>query len=391
MRGAKQQRNPTEGLLSCALMLCVVGCGSRDELPGGPCPQDQEPACARPRGCAMPELVDAVCTDDGWSCGAAAFVLPDKPSAQSEPCTPLLDSLEILDEAPVSISDGEECRWLLSQATTSEGQQIENVLLPLSSLPICATLPPVETLTSVVGVPSSASYVRGSNAIDAPSGETYLLERGWIFDDTAPFGVRGVGTGLALSGDGPIGALDDWTFSEMEDFGDAALATEAFAYVYGCPGPPDFLVEACYVARSPWSSVHESNAWQRWSSAGWGNGPAERVFDSGPHRGPVFEAPDGSGFVHLFVAGFGDRIEIQRAEAPEGPWTTPTTFVVCNLPLTDPDAFCAGPAVHLEMTDPRTPDVVHVSYSIGSLAPNASDLRKTQPASYSVHLVAAQL
>jgi hypothetical protein len=88
------------------------------------------------------------------------------------------------------------------------------------------------------------------------------------------------------------------------------------------------------------------------------------------------------GFLHVYAIGFGREILATRAPAPEGPWSAPSVLLPCELPPDDPGAYCAGPAVQLQLYDPLYPGVLAVSYSVGTTASDGETRRRADPAAY---------
>ena len=87
-------------------------------------------------------------------------------------------------------------------------------------------------------------------------------------------------------------------------------------------------------------------------------------------------------YIMLFAYGFGDTIHMRTATALEGPWTEPTFLAACDLPKDDPDAFCATPALHLELMADWRPNELVVSYEVGTTAQDQEERRQRDRLAY---------
>jgi hypothetical protein len=77
--------------------------------------------------------------------------------------------------------------------------------------------------------------------------------------------------------------------------------------------------------------------------------------------------PVSSGFRHVYIPDFGSTLQTDDATDPTGPWKAGPNLATCDLPIADdPNAFCAGPIVHLELADPTRPGELPISYGVGS-------------------------
>jgi hypothetical protein len=357
------------------LGLLLGGCYAAHRAPGDPVPcAEAPPLCtARPAPCAPRALVAAVCEEEVWRCPAGAA--PYAPPWADDVCLPLAGAgptmVDGVHDAPVALPLGDRCVW----AVPSEDGTALGVM---DVGPSCAALGPLAPLE--VAAAAGFDYLAVQQALELPGGPAALV-RGWRFDALAPFGVRAVGAGIAPIDGAGLGSPLPWLFGEDTDLGDAAVLDGGFVYAYGCPGAPRWLVEDCVVGRAPVERAREPAAWSILGDGGWGAGAPVVVFGSGPHRGPVLADPRG-GFVHVYAAGFGGSVEIARSGRPEGPWSGPTTLLACELPAADPNSYCAGPIVHLELFDPLRPDEIVVSYAIGTTAPDGPARRAADPLAY---------
>ncbi|UJR80086.1 DUF4185 domain-containing protein [Sandaracinus amylolyticus] len=374
----------------CIVVLALAsGCHAShqrvDDAGATACDPTTRPTCVtRAAPCDPLQLVPPLCDEPtlAWSCpeGAREHVAPWR----SDRCLPLEGTADIVHEAPIAVPQGDRCAWWLP-ALEHEGEARAHLLVDVADG--CDALALPASLEPAIETPEGADIVGVQAAIDGPR----LLVRGWVLDPAGGFGVTALGVGFARR-EGARFVVPAWLFDpDTEDFGDAAITDGDHVYAYGCPGPPEWLEEDCFVARAPRDAIDDRTAWRTLGERGWGEGAARRVFGSGPHRGPVVRDPRGRGFLHVYAIGFGDRLEIQRADHPEGPWSAPRPLIDCELPEGDPDAYCAGPGIHVELFDPLRPDELVVSYSIGTLSPDGPERRARDPRGYWARVVRASL
>lgn len=356
---------------------------------GVACDPDARPLCAAREGpCEPLVLVEARCELATWSCpdGASAY----EPPWTEDLCLPLRGRVDPIfadgvHEAPVPVPIGETCAWVLP---------LDRGTLPIdlvasASARRCADIPlPGAPIADLEG---DLDYAAIQAAITLHDRSVRVLARGWAYDPSAPFGVRGLGAGLGRVIGDRIAIDDRWLFREDLELGDAAVVHEGFAYAYGCPGAPTWLEEDCIVGRAPLDRVDDPSAWSVLGTAGWGMGDPARVFGSGPHRSSVVRDPRGRGFLHVFAIGFGRELQFQWAPAPEGPFTGDTVLAPCELPPDDPGAYCAGPVVHRELLDPLAPGVLVVGYSVGTTSEDGAERRARDPDGYWPRIVRVPL
>lgn len=265
------------------------------------------------------------------------------------------------------------CMWVFPSADSASG------LVAVPTAARCADLAaPVPITVEAL----DADYLALQAAFYDAHGATRVLVRGWRFDPLVGYGVRAVGVGLGRMSQQAITLDSPWLFGDDLDLGDAALVYEGHLYAYGCPGAPHGLEEDCIVGRARLADIDSPAAWLTYGSGGWGVGSPQRVFGSGPHRGPVVRDPAGAGFLHAYAIGFGSTLELTRAERPEGPWQSGQTLLRCTLPRDDPGAYCAGPIVHLELHDPTRPHELVVTYSVGTTSADGERRRLAAPRAY---------
>lgn len=358
---------------SLLLVLCA-GCYASHERPAEPlpCTEAPPPCVTRSRPCDALALVAAECVGDVWQCPAGSE--PYAAPWSDDVCLPLAGAgpslTDGVHEAPVPVPIGEACAWVFP---TDGGAALGFV----DVAPSCGEL---GGLAPLAVEPTGFDYLAVQQALALPGGPAVLV-RGWAFDAAAPFGVRGVGAGLSPVTGASLGSPLPWIFGDGDDLADAAVLDGDFVYAYGCPGTPTWVVEDCIVGRALAADARDASAWSILGDGGWGEGAPVVVFGSGPHRGPVVRDPRG-GFVHVYAAGFGRSIEITRADRPQGPWSPPTTLLACDVPPDDPDSYCAGPIVHLELFDPLHPNRIVLSYAIGTTAPDGLERRTADPLAY---------
>lgn len=391
VRSVRSMRSPRSCLRLALWTLAVVigsGCYLSHEsdtpavhIEPGPCGPSGPPRCiVSDSPCAPPHAVDALCVVDQWACprGARVYQRP----WLDDMCTPLLDEVDPfvdgVHDAPVPVAIDEQCQWLVP--FSGPGVMTPNHA-PARSGRACDEVELVTT-APIVDVPDPSVFVGIQASVLDANGDVRPLVRGWRYDPLAAFGVRGLGVGFATVAAGRVEVGGAWLFGEDLDLGDAALRFDGHVYAYGCPGTPGALEEDCIVGRAPVADMDDPRAWRLFGDDGWTTGAASRVFGSGPHRGPVFADPRGDGFVHIYAIGFGSTLEIVRAPAPQGPWSSATTLAPCELPADDPHAYCAGPVVYLELWDPFARDELIVGYSIGTTAEDGDRLRAADPHGY---------
>jgi hypothetical protein len=373
--------------------LVLSGCYASHERPRDAGPMPDAPTCdpstmprcmRRDAPCEPWRLVDAECALLAWQCPPGAR--PYAPPWTSDTCLPFGDESifgDGVNESPVVVPVGDACTWVFPLERDGAIR-----LVAADVHESCETLGPPSG--PIEDVPAPGTYVSLGSAIETPGG-TRLLARAWQFDAAAPFGVRALGVELGRV-DGPRLAFDGpFLFDGATDLGDAALIDGDFVYAYGCPGEPHELEEDCIVGRAHIDAIDDAAAWSVLGDEGWGIGEPVRVFGGGPHRSAVVPDPRGAGFVHVYAIGFGDELLFDVASRPEGPWSAPSTLAPCILPADDPGAYCGGPQVHRELTDPLDPGAIVVSYSIGTTSEDQAERRARDPRGYWPHVVRLRL
>jgi hypothetical protein len=252
--------------------------------------------------------------------------------------------------------------WIAEEARI-DGRDERNVALtadldaPFGTCPKRATS--IKTDVVVRETAGASVQITGGYRL---GGRTRVLYRWFRNDPESPFGVRHVGSGVASFAGDRILLPSTPRFTPDLDLGDASLVLGDRVFVWGCPGPPDFLTERCVVGRLDASDRMELFTGSNWVASVRGS-DGKTVFDAGPWISSVTRS--GDALRHVFAVGFGSDLQVHTASAPEGPWSSASSLARCALP-DDPKAFCAGPVVHEELADPTRPGELVVTYGVGT-------------------------
>lgn len=355
--------------------------------PDAPCARLTPPRCVeRSDGpCSPWQSTAAVCSGERWVCPPGS--MPPRPPPIATGCRLYVDGVPGPHETITPMPIDGRCAWVLDQIERPDGTR---VFSPATWAPDDLSACPIapewvegapESLLALEGAPPGALPQLGEPF--SAGGALHVPIRMFVLDPDAPFGVRPDGVWLATLDVArrrfvsPVGAF----FEDRLDLGDATATDDGFAYAYGCPGVPDFLVENCIVARAPLERVRDPIAWSPWDGTAFRPGAAmpARVFGSGPWRSSVVRDPRHPGWLHVYAAGFARELRIASAPRPEGPWSADVFLAPCGLPADDPESFCAGPTVHLEYVDLADPTLLVVSHGVGSLGtPGPGDPHRTR-------------
>lgn len=389
---AANMRPFTFSIASLALAGCYASHGrpmpapDAGAVPDAPTcdPASRLPCARRASPCDTLVLEEAECVGLVWQCreGAAPYARP----WADDHCLPLRDAPLFADgvhESPVPVPIGDSCTWVFPYADASGSVQ----LLGVASATSCTTLgAPREPID---GPHDPGTYVNVQAAIGTAEG-TRVLSRAWAFDASSYGGVRSLGVQLGRV-EGDLLAFDGALVFADVDLGDAALVEGDLVYAYGHVPGATGLEADMMVGRAPLASIDDRSAWTVLGTGGWGVGDPLAVFGSGPHRSAVVHDPRGTGYLHVYAAGFGRELRLHTAAAPEGPWSSSTLLAPCELPPDDPGAYCAGPQVHRELIDPMDPGAIVVSYSVGSTSEDQDARRAADPDAYWPRIVRLRL
>jgi hypothetical protein len=392
-------------LLGGCYLSTPVGPEPRDEpIDTPPCPSPPDVRCVRQEagGCSRWVFTDAVCDEltDVWSCPGGSRMY-ERASPASDSCRPFLASpVPVLRSTGITLETGSgRCLWLVSGGGPPDGVDVPHLGayvpdgLPFGACPEQGELIGGEAPRSIMDASElGPDALIGISDSIRHAGQTWIYYRHWVLDPSEPFFVRKLGTRLAVFDDASetIRLLDGFIWTGDEDYGDSALVIDGVPHLFGCHGPPDFMAYHCYLTRLAAGPLESGSGYEYFA------GDHDRLNDqdaeaavltAGPHRFSArFHAPSGR-YVQVFIAGFGDRIEVRTAESVTGPWTAPRPLVSCELPADDIEAFCGYPMLHPELADPARPDELVITYDIASLAPDGAERMADDPVAYWPRLV----
>jgi hypothetical protein len=371
-----------------ALLLLVAGtaaCGGRTELHAGPCAAALPIPCVAPGDdpCGPLRLVASSCdvASGAYACPSGAWPYARAVDAPP-PCLPFAAPggpvLSVTGSLVGVPTDDGRCLWVSDQVTTSDGQTHANVAFapdrtePFGTCPEAASFADgtSDSTVTVEGGPDPDILVQIASAFRF-GGRTRVAYRLFRLDADAVFGVTllggGLGTWDAATARIVVPGASDLLFSPELDLGDASLVIAPFAFVWGCPTQDGFAHD-CQVAR-----FDAQGTMALFTGGGtWAASPPAQagatVFQGGPWISSVVPDPTSGGLLHVWEDGFGTTLESQLSTAPEGPWSAGPTLGACDLPASDTSSYCAGPVVHPERSDPRSPGETVVSYGVGTTA-----------------------
>ncbi len=395
---------------ACAAVFTVLlpSCGARSDLfvvaastsaDVASCPPTSPTCVARgDDACGPPRIVTAVCDSAtrAWRCpdGSIPYV---RAAVETMTCRPFYEPggpIRSLGGSLVRVpTDDGRCLWIAEDVTFGTGGTICNVAFetdlaaPFGTCPTRATFVGGSARTIVAvdsgDEPTLLVSITGAYRLAGATRVTYRLFRA---DGGPAFGLTELGTGLgrwdAATQRIVVPGPRSLAFGPDLDLGDASWASTDRAYVWGCPGPPDFLTERCVVGRIDAAGAMELFAGAgRWIASRRGR-DAATVFDAGPWVSSVVPNGAAGRLLHLFAVGFGTDLQIHTASAPEGPWSPASRLAACDVPRDDSHAYCAGPVVHRELTDPTRAGDLPVTYGVGSTAPDIAARAAANPGAY---------
>ena len=339
--------------------------------------------------CETPTRVAAACDEASgtWSCPSGTRPYARAPAATAA-CLPFrhaqgIDSIGawgVAGLARIPIDD-HRCLWLLNQVTLSGGKRASNVALepdqeaPFGACPEESLIPPTPIVSLEGG--DDATILVAINGAYRLRGVTRVLYRLFRVDSNAAFGLSELGSGLAhydpqrqqIVVPNPAKPLP-WGLDL--DLGDASIASAegVFGFAWGCTARESWDA-GCFLAR-----LDVNDSIQLFSGGDWitGNDPtrATTVFSSGTWVSSVVRSA--GALRHVYISAFGSHLLTQSAAKETGPWTDSAQLAVCRLPSNDANAFCAGPIVHPEISDPTRPRELAISYQVGTQGASTGSL-----------------
>jgi hypothetical protein len=228
----------------------------------------------------------------------------------------------------------------------------------------------VESVVSGTSAPTIVVQITGAYRTNGATRVPYRLFR---VDPGAVFGLTELGTGIGRwDGASRRIVVSDALpprFPTDVDLGDDSIVIGSDAFLWGCP-IPGYLTRMCILGRvNAVDTVQLFEGNGQWAAGARSADPV-RVFVAGPWISSVTADSARGGLLHVFTADFGSTLQFQRqAELrPEGSWSDPDSLASCDLPPSDPAAFCMGPVVHTELADPTRPSELVVSYDVKTTA-----------------------
>jgi hypothetical protein len=357
--------------------MTIAGCGSRSELTAVACHPDVI-ECIRDATdpCAAPEIVSAECDDQGRPiCPFGARRL--ERVAPEVDCRPLADSDPSIQSitgslVPVPVEDG-RCLWIAEEVITTEGGHVRNVAfdvdktLPFGSCPRRAKLP-IGIQSIVTEDHPSPTYDYRFTSAYRKDGKTEVFYRHVskkLVDPEIYVTGRGAWDPASQRIRVPGGGLGYLT----GDLGSAALVMGDYAYVWGCDQRDAITAGGCFVLRFRGEDFEYFTEAGTWAAAFTSENPSRSIdlFESGPNgAGVVLLGSD-----LLQVSTVKSVLAGNVARAPQGPWSKTPQLGVCDLVSDDSASICSGAAVHEELRDPTTRDVV-LTYAVRTSAPVGS-------------------
>jgi len=396
-----------------ALLLGVAcaACGARTEIAQGDtnatCPSFP-PTCVQSASnpCDAPSVVDAQCDDAAheWVCPTGARVYARAPDSNAI-CKPFHGASGIDSVGPWGLSamtqiptDDGRCLWIADSAQLGDGTMARNVAFepdvtaPFGTCPTNSVSPPTPIVT--VEGPEDPTILVQINGGYRLGGVTHVLYRIFKVDSTATYGAIEVGGGVAHWDPQTQRIVvpspqDPFPWGLDLDLGDAQILAGdgVHAFVWGCSSPTENLTQGCHLARLDANDDVEiftnSATWLASTDAS----QAAILFRSGTWSSSVVNV--GDELRHVYAVDFGSTIQTDVASDATGPWSAGPNLAQCDLASDDPQSFCAGPTVHLSISDPTRPGELAITYGVGS-ANLAGPPANTTPDDYWPRLVWAK-
>jgi hypothetical protein len=169
-------------------------------------------------------------------------------------------------------------------------------------------------------------------------------------DPSAPFGLRGEGSGVATrdaaTGMFVPGGTLFWS-PDRPSYGTSAVLSGGLVYVYGSLQTAPLTFD-CFVARAPAGSLTSAASYTYFTGSGWSASPddAAPIAQTGPASVRFSTAL--ARWLMTYASPLGHDLVLRTAIAPEGPWSAPIRLGACDLTGADANAFCGGGVQHLE-------------------------------------------
>jgi hypothetical protein len=307
---------------------------------------------------------------------------PSLPSAALVAGCPLLDDTDgplggVLGRAFLYTSPAGELRWLLTAA-----RQRDSLPAPLSAFTApaatsteqrCGAVDGAWTIAPALDPDAEGAHFAALAPVSRADGAWLYVSR-WVSDGTAE---RLDGFGIATL-DATTARFTPrtrllWT-ADRPSFGTTAVIAGDDVYTYGCRKGRGFASD-CFVARAPFSRLDDETAYAYASGGGhW----SARVDDAWPvveASGEVSVAydPGRARWLMAYAEPLGRYILLRTGLGPDGPWSAPLPFLRCALPVDDPQAFCAGVSLALELRDALVPEDVVLTYAPATFTAGALD------------------
>jgi hypothetical protein len=152
-----------------------------------------------------------------------------------------------------------------------------------------------------------------------------------------------------------------WT-GDRPSFGGSAAVVDDTIFVYGSK-PARFLSSDVYVARAPVARIAEIGAWEYYDGGGNWTESIDGAWPLVPAGEPVSVLHDPTGgWLMAYIEPLGDRVLLRHGLGPSGPWSAATAVGRCDLPPSDPGAFCGDVVLHEGAIEGH----LLLSYGIGS-------------------------
>jgi hypothetical protein len=131
-----------------------------------------------------------------------------------------------------------------------------------------------------------------------------------------------------------------WT-ADRPSYGSAAALVGDQVYALGGL-PARFLSADIYLARVPLAAIAEPSAYEYWQGGGNFGADADRavpLVDGGRAPTLAFNAAR-QRFILLYATPFAKEVTVRSGLSVSGPWSAPYALGQCDLPSSDPSAFC---------------------------------------------------